>query len=52
MATEYTRKEKSLLRQLRAKLGESELTGELEKLFESFCTWVDNGISAFEKEHR
>lgn len=38
MATEYTRKEKSQLRQLAREAWESELTGELEKLFESFCT--------------
>lgn len=48
MATKYTRKEKSQLRQLAGEAWESELTGELEKLFESFCTWSDKGISAFD----
>jgi len=48
MATEYTRKEKAILRQLASEAWESELTGELEQLFESFCSWADKGISAFD----
>ncbi len=48
MAAEYTRNEKAILRQLASEAWESELTGELGKLFESFCTWADKGISAFD----
>jgi len=48
MANELTRYEKSLLRQLASEAWEAELTHELEELFERFCIWADNGISAFD----
>lgn len=48
MASEYTRKEKSLLRQLASEAWEAELTRELDELFERFCIWADDGISAFD----
>jgi hypothetical protein len=52
MVTDYTRKEKSLLRQLAREAWEAELTGELEILFERFGDWADNGISAFDLSDR
>lgn len=48
MANEFTRHEKSLLRQLASEAWEAELTRELEELFERFCIWADDGISAFD----
>ena len=48
MATEYTRKEKAILRQLASEAWESQLDSELDQLFESFCTWANKGISAFD----
>ena len=46
MANEFTRHEKSLLRQLASEAWEAELTRELEELFERFCIWADEGIHA------
>ncbi len=48
MTNEFTRNEKSLLRQLASEAWEAELTRELEELFERFCIWADDGISAFD----
>jgi len=48
MSTAYTRKEKAELRKIANEAWASELSSELEKLFEDFCTWTDNGMSAFD----
>ncbi len=48
MSTEFTKSEKAQLRQLASEAWESELSNELEKLFEEFCTWTENGMSAFD----
>lgn len=48
MATKPRRKEKALLRQLAEEAWETELNDELEDLFESFTSWADKGLSAFE----
>lgn len=48
MAKEFTRHEKSQLKQFASEAWEAELTRELEELFERFCIWADDGISAFD----
>jgi hypothetical protein len=48
MTTKLTVKEITLFRRLVEEAWRAELTTELEKLFESFCHWADNGISAFD----
>lgn len=48
MAAELNRSEKSLLRQLASEAWEAELTDALDELFERFCIWADNGISAMD----
>ena len=48
MSTEFTKREKAQLRQLASEAWEAELSIELEKLFEEFCTWTENGMSAFD----
>lgn len=47
MTTAHTRKEKAELRQIASEAWESELSSELEKLFEYFRSWTDHGMSAF-----
>ncbi len=48
MATEFNRGEKSKLRQLASEAWEAELTNALDELFERFCIWADDGISAMD----
>lgn len=52
MTTAHTRKEKAALRQIASEAWESELSSELVKLFEDFCTWTDHGMSAFDLTDR
>ena len=52
MATSFTKHERALLRHLAERAWESELTTELETLFEAFSQWTDNGMSAFELSDR
>lgn len=48
MAEKITRSESARLRELAQEAWECELNSELLTLFETFCRWADNGMSAFE----
>jgi len=51
-ALKITRSERALLRGLVEEAWEAELGAELEKLFEDFTQWADNGMSAHELSDR
>jgi hypothetical protein len=52
MARNFTKHERASLRQFSHEAWETELTVELETLFEAFCQWADKGMSAFELSDR
>jgi hypothetical protein len=48
MNTKLTAKDDAQLRELAREAWEAELTGALEELFERFCEWTEDGMSAFD----
>jgi hypothetical protein len=48
----FTKRERAELKELAASAWEAELRDELEKLFEDFLKWADNGMDAFELSER
>jgi hypothetical protein len=47
-APKFTKRERAQLRQLAGVAWEAELESELEKLFEDFLKWADDGMDAFD----
>ena len=43
----FTKREKAELKELAGAAWEAELRDELEKLFEEFLKWADDGMDAF-----
>lgn len=48
----FTKREKAELKELAGAAWEAELRDELEKLFEDFLKWADNGMDAFDLSER
>ena len=48
----FTKRERAELRELAGAAWEAELRDALEKLFEDFLKWADNGMDAFELSER
>jgi hypothetical protein len=51
-AQRFTKREKAELKELAGAAWEAELKAELEKLFEDFLKWADNGMDAFDLSER
>ena len=52
LAPRFTKRERAQLRHFAGVAWEAELESELEKLFEDFLKWADDGMGAFELSER